>query len=645
MKAYKGILIVSAIAWAIITAGFIYLNTLYGAIAGGIGLVSLLVTLFFLISHSHKQQALMDQVFAKNRSAAYDIINDISVPSLLVDSKMRIAWRNEAFKAIYDGKDLLSVFPKYNQNAAAQQTVILGKNYQVMSIQLDRGSVARSLTFQYWLDRTEAAHYQRLYTEQMPYVMLVYVDNYEELTGDIQVQKSAVLAETERLVSELCRRHGGVYRRYENGRFLCIFEAQQVSVLEQNGFELMERVRKIDTGTSVTVSLSIAVGKAPRLNQSEEAARSAMELALGRGGDQAVVKEGTSYQFYGGKNQKEANQSRVKTRLFSKALHQLFENTGDVFVMGHKHSDMDCIGAALGIITCANHLGSNGYLILDASNVSIEDALRHIQKDASLSRCIVTPDQAMELLRPNSVLVVVDTQRASTTVSADLIDKFNHLVLIDHHRRSADYIETATLHLLESRASSASEMVTEVMQYFADGVRPSGFTCSALLAGISVDTKQFAFNVGSRTYEAAGYLRRHGADQGMVKQMFQNDLKSFVCCARTVENAQIRPSGIAISLCQGDTADSKLSAAQASDALLDIKGVIAAFVLGEDGDSISISGRSYGVVNVQVILEKLGGGGHLTMAGAQLRGVTMQQALSRLTECVEQYEQAASIRG
>lgn len=640
MKAYRGLLIFVAIVMVLICATFVYFNLLWGLIASALALVSYLVLFLSLMSLNKKQQAYMDQVFNENNSAAAGIINNVTVPALIVDDRAKVVWRNEAFKKIYNGNNLLEIFPQYKSKQAikAQQTVVSGNSYQVMNMPLLRANVNRILTFQYWLDRTEAAHYQRLYTEQMPYVALIYVDNYEELTSEIQVQCTAVLAEVERLVSALCKRQGGLYRRYENGRFLCIFEAKQVDLLEKERFSLMEQVRKIDTGSGTQVSLSIAVGVAPRLAQSEEGARSAMELALGRGGDQAVIKEGTAYRFYGGKNQQDTNQSRVKTRLFAKALNQLFENTGDVFIMGHKHSDMDCIGAALGIMTCANHIGSHAYIILDGPNTTIEDALKHMEKDGMASKCIVTPEQAVAMLKSNSVLVIVDTQRASNTVYPEIIRMVNHLVLIDHHRRSADYIENATLHYLESRASSASEMVTEVMQYFADGVRPTAFTCSSLLAGITVDTKQFAFNVGSRTFDAAGYLRRNGADLGVVKLMFQNDLSSYIHCSQTVERAMIRKSGIAVSWCDKNTPDSKLIAAQASDELLAIKGVKAAFVLGEDNDSIAISGRSYGNINVQLILEKLGGGGHLTMAGAQIKGVSIDQAKQRLIESIEEYE-------
>ncbi|MDO4543954.1 MAG: DHH family phosphoesterase [Clostridia bacterium] len=640
MKTYRGVLIFTGLALAILGGVMLFYDRIWGIATCAFALVSFVVLLLCLLGISKKQQAKMDTVFNDNREVAANVINLVSVPALIADERGKIVWRNEAFSKIYNGNLITEVLPQYKDklNVAAQQAVVLGSSYQIMNMPLERRHTARKLIFQYWLDRTEAVHYQRLYSEQMPYIMLVYVDNYEELTSDLQVQRTAVLAQVEKLVSDLCKRHGGVYRRYENGRFLCILEAKQLELIEKERFALMEQVRRIDTGSGMQISISVAVGVAPRLSQSEEGARSAMELALGRGGDQAVVKEGTAYRFYGGKNQKDTNQSRVKTRLFSKALHQLFENTGDVFIMGHKHSDMDCMGAALGIMTCANHIGSHAYIVIDGPNPTIADALSHMEKDGMASKCILLPEQAKAMIRSNSVLVVVDTQRASTTVCEELIGMVNHLVLIDHHRRSIDHIENTTLHYLESRASSASEMVTEVIQYFADSVKPTAFTCSALLAGITVDTKQFAFNVGSRTFDAAGYLRRNGADLGMVKLMFQNDLNSYIHCANAVERAAIRPSGIAVSLCDKKTPNSKLTAAQAADELLGIKGVTAAFVLGEDEDSVAISGRSYGRVNVQLILERLGGGGHLTMAGAQLKGVSIEQARDRLLGSIEEYE-------
>ena len=640
MKQYGGILIAYA-AIAALGAGAIALFTKQYSIALavlGAGLLWLGVMAVLLHRISKKQQAKMDRVFRENDSAVSVLAGNISIPCAIVDLSGRITWRNNAFASLFDGQDVHDVVPEFDGKNPIRtlQIELNGSNYQVMNMLIKREK-EKKLVLQYWIDRTEAAHYQRLYTEQRPYVAMILVDNYEELLSDTQIHSTAVLAEVERLIADLSKRLGGLYRRYDNGRFILVLEAKQMQQLEQEKFAPLEQAHRIDTGSSSAVSLSMGFGIAPRLAQSEQDARRALELALGRGGDQVVVKDGTDYRFFGGKRQHDPRQSRVKARLFSKALYQLFENSGDVFIMGHRNSDMDCIGAALGVVTCANHVGAHAYIVLDAVNTTIEDAVRTLEGSGAGS-LIITPEQAAEMMQENSVLVVVDTQRASVTVAPQLLQMTEHIVLIDHHRRSADYIDNATLHYLETRASSASEMVTEVMQYFADSVKPAAFTCSALLAGITVDTKQFAFNVGSRTFDAAGYLRRNGADLSSVKQMFQNDYESYVRCANVVERAKIRKSGIAISMCDKNAPDSQLLAAQAADELLGIRGVYAAFVLAETDEQVAISGRSYGQINVQVILERLGGGGHLTMAGAQLKGASSAEALSKLEEAIDWYE-------
>ncbi|MCL2695425.1 MAG: DHH family phosphoesterase [Clostridiales bacterium] len=640
MKVYRAINILIGVLLAGLCFAIGYFHLVAGIVACGAALLCVGVVLLLESRISKRQKHRMDQVLGDNKSAAAQLISFVAIPALVMDKEGRIVWRNEAALDLYDGKNIRGILPQYQPDRPtnALQTLYRGNSYQVMHMALKRPH-APDLIFQYWLDRTEAVHYQRLYTEQMPYFMLIYVDNYEELTGDQQLRRMAVMTEVERLIEETVNRIGGVYRRYENGRFLCLIEAKQLEQLEKERFALLDAAHRIETGTGAMVSLSLAVGVAPRLALSEESARSAMELALGRGGDQVVIKEGADYRFYGGKRQRDTGQSRVKARLFAKALHQLFENSGDVFIMGHRHSDMDCVGAALGIATCAMHIGSRAYLVLSGAGLTIADAVAHIESDNATRGLIVTPEQARAMLKPSSVLVVVDTQRASTSEAPELIELCQRVVLIDHHRRGADYIEKATLHLLESRASSASEMVAEVMQYFDEGVRPTAFTCSALLAGITVDTKQFAFNVGSRTFDAAGYLRRHGADLGTVKLMFQNDFSAYVACSNVVQHAALRESGIAVSVVPPETEGSKLLAAQAADELLSIRGVRAAFVLGRDGEVVFISGRSYGRVNVQLILEQLGGGGHLTMAGAQLPGATIDEARARLEALIEQYEE------
>ncbi len=643
MKQYSGILIAYGALLAV-GAGAIALFTKQYRIALGllgVGLIWMGVMALLLNNIAKHQQARMDRVFADNKTAVDSLVQNVSIPCAVLDLSGRIKWHNNAFSALTDASRVQEIAPDFDgeQPTRVLQVELNGSNYQVMHMLIQR-EYEHELVFEYWIDRTEAVHYQRLYTEQRPYVALIMVDNYEELLSDAQVHSTAVLAEVERLIADLSKRLGGLYRRYDNGRFLLILEAKQLQQLEQERFTLLEQAHRIDTGSSSAVSLSIGFGIAPRLAQAEQDARRAIELALGRGGDQVVVKDGTDYRFYGGKRQHDARQSRVKARLFSKALFQLFENSGDVFIMGHKNSDMDCLGAALGVMTCANHVGAHAYIVLDAVNPTIEDAVQTLERSGAGS-LIITPAQAADMMKADSVLCVVDTQRASNTVAPELLKCTEHIVLIDHHRRNADYIDNATLHYLETRASSASEMVTEVLQYFADNVKPSSFTCSALLAGITVDTKQFAFNVGSRTFDAAGYLRRNGADLSSVKLMFQNDFDSYVRCANVVERAKIRKSGIAISTVDKNTPSAMLVAAQAADELLGIRNIQAAFVLAETDEQVAISGRSYGQINVQMILEKLGGGGHLTMAGAQLKGATMEEAIERLEAAIDEYEREA----
>lgn len=645
MKQYRGLLIFLGVFLVAAAAVLVPFRQYWAALTVLIlGILLFGIVFLWLWMINDKQQKKMDRVFRENDSAVTLLMNEVTVPALIFDPQTgRIGWRNPAFAQIYSGKNITDLLETYNpaRPANSLQEVVGDNTYQIMNLVVPRRHGKR-LVMQYWLDRTEAAHYQRLYTEQRPYTALVYVDNYEDLTRDADIRSTAVLAEVERLVSELCERLSGIYRRYENGRFLMILEAIQAEQLEQEKFPLIEAAHRINTGTGTVVSLSMSLGIAPRLAQSEKDARQAMELALGRGGDQAVVKDGAEYRFFGGRRQQDARQSRVKARLFSKALAQLFENSGDVFIMGHKNSDMDCFGSALGIMTCANHIGRHAYIVIDGPNSMIEDALHRMEQDGSAAGLILMPEEAAQMIQSSAVLVVVDTQRASNTAAPELLHRTERIVVIDHHRRNADYIDNATLHYLESRSSSASEMVTEVMQYFADNVKPSSFTCSALLAGITTDTKQFAFNVGSRTFEAAGYLRKNGADLGQVKSMYQNDFISFKNCADVVARAEIRRSGIAVSYCEKTVPDSRLISAQAADDLLGIRGIKAAFVLGETSDLVSISGRSFGEINVQMILEKLGGGGHLTMAGAQIRGVTWQQAMERLMPLIEEYEKENS---
>ena len=350
-----------------------------------------------------------------------------------------------------------------------------------------------------------------------------------------------------------------------------------------------------------------------------------------------MVKRGANYAFYGGKRQVTTKNSRVKARLFAEALHQLMDTADAVFIMGHRLPDMDCVGAGLGIMRCAKSISCPAYFVLDESNASIDGAIEAMKENKAYRDTIKTPEQAAQMMRSSSLLIIVDTQRKSSLLSAELLEKAGKAVVIDHHRRAVDSIQNPTLNYLEAGSSSACEMVTEVIQYFDDGLKPTTFESGALLAGITMDTKHFSFNTGARTFEAASYLRRNGADNTTVKMMFQDDMQTYRNRAKVVENAIIMEQGIAISACPAGMEATNLIAAQAADELVNIKGIQASFVLAERGQVIYISGRSLGDISVQLILEKLGGGGHQSIAGAQLKDVTMDEAISRLTESINSY--------
>ncbi|MDL2258834.1 DHH family phosphoesterase [Eubacteriales bacterium OttesenSCG-928-K08] len=639
-KSPQGIFVPIAILCAALCAGLLYYSKLSAALGAGLSLIIILLCALVLRRHIREQDKQMNAAVIDNASAAGRLIAAVGVPCMIFHTDGRIIWRNNAMKKLYDSPTIKNL-PAACQPKSAHQSMMMeysGGAYQVVVIPVERERDAgRPLLFQYWLDRTEAEHYSRLYEEHMPYVALVYVDNYEELKSDLQYQRNTVLGEVERLIAETVSQIDGIYRRYDNGRFLLVFEAQHLARLEKERFSLLERVHKIETGSEQTVTLSIAIGAASRIAQADTDARNAMELALGRGGDQAVVKNGTNYSFYGGRKQLDASQSRVRTRLFAKALRQLIENSTEVFVMGHKQPDMDCIGAAMGLVRCSMQANRKPHIVLDQVNPTIQKAIDEIRANQTYAGILLSPESVKSMIRPSSVLIVVDTQRASTVIAPELLKSAGKLVLIDHHRRSADYIDNATLNYLESRASSSCEMVTEIMQYFQEGLRPTAFECSTLLAGITVDTKHFSFNVGARTFEAAAYLRQHGADISMVKLMFQDDRQTYADRVDTVRSATMLTKGIAISYCAPGVQNAALIAAQAADALISIRGIQAAFVLAATDSGISISGRSLGSVNTQMILESLGGGGHLTMAGAQLKDISMDEALAITKEAVLNY--------
>lgn len=628
---------------------FLFDHPVSAAIVFGLGVITFLIAFDASVKYRREARKELDDIFNNNSMAATGVINDLDVPCLLYMPNGRIIWRNAAFERIYRGNSLKEIKGgKIDLTAdITQQLDYQGRSFQLHNISVERdGGVKRSIGFQYWIDRTEATHYARLYTEHVPAVALIYVDNIDELAAGEGFAEDDMRADMERLIGEFAETVDGFCKRIDAMRFIVIFESSHIAELEAERFQaLFENSKKVFTGTNSAVSLSVAVGVEDRLAASDESARHAMELALGRGGNQAVVKKGTAYFFYdGGQKDTVSSRSKVKTRLFASALRQMMENSANVYIMGHDNPDMDCIGAALGLFRCAKIARANAGFILKEDNPMIETVCEEIRHNHLYGGFLVAPEKFQKTGRytdnhDRDMLIIVDTQRESTVAAPELLKLFKKKVVIDHHRRALDVIPDITLEFLEPNVSSASEMVTEIIQYFDSNPKLTGTESSALLAGISLDTRNFTQNTGFRTFEAAGYLRRNKASINAVKQMFKDDIQTYIDRAHIVESAVIHRREIAIAVCPDESG--ALLAAQAADTLISIKGISASFVLIDEGDGVKISGRSIGKINVQLILEMLGGGGHFNVAAAKLADVSLQEAMERLTAATDEYLERA----
>ena len=594
--------------------------------------------------------------------ATKNAVLSIPVPLVVIEAGGDITWYNPQFGELFQGEKLLErnihdFVPELtpsrfgdSRKESHHDLFFHNKWYQVLWTPVKTGNDSRKskvIFLIYWLDITEEHRIRALYQAQRIVIAHIRVDNYDEVLANTEdTRRAAVLAEIESGIAEWAVGIHAAWVKYDREKFIVVMEAQALKKLQKERFNILDRVRGIQAGNRIPVTLSIGVGlDAENPAQSSISALSAVDLALGRGGDQAVVKQGTKLFFYGGKSQGVEKRTKVKSRVIANALWELMEHSNTVFIMSHEIPDLDSIGSALGIYCCARHVGREAHIVLNKSNVSVEPLMKRLQEKEAYNGLFIRPEDAMEQMDHDTLLVVVDTNRPGFTEAPDLVRKAEHIVVFDHHRRSGDSIENATLTYLESYASSASELVTEVMQYFGENIKVNPLEADALLAGITMDTKNFIFKTGVRTYEAASYLRRLGANPTSVRQLFRDDMDTFVSRSETVKRATMIQQGIAMSECPPDTPNAQLIAAQAADSLLAIQGISASVVLCSTPEGIMISGRSFGSINMQLILEKLGGGGHLTMAGAQLGGISMEEGRQRVMDAVEEYLKEFSEEG
>lgn len=564
---------------------------------------------------------------------------DLDIPYALMDKKGIIAWRNRAFNGLVQKdrlskKDIHAMFenitPSDIENISDKADFhgeYQGKKYR---IRITRLYIEESFVYTVCLfDETDLVDL-RIQKENSKFVVgLMYMDNYDEAMESVEeVRRSLLEALIDRKINQYINGFNGIVKKLEKDKFFFIIKKEDLDSAISVRFDILEDVKTVNIGNEMSITLSIGIGYgSENLARNYELARMAMDMALGRGGDQAVVKTEDDIRYFGGKAQTVEKQTRVKARVKAHAFRELLENKDKVIIMGHKMLDMDAFGAAIGIWRIATHLNKKAYILRSDVNPSVKPMIEKFKAPEYPEDLFMSEEKALNSLTNDSLVVVVDVNRPSITEGPSLLKKAKNIVVLDHHRQSSEIITNATLSYVETFASSACEMVSEIVQYISDDIKIKTLEADAMYAGIVIDTQNFNVQTGVRTFEAAAFLKRSGADVTRVRKMFREDAADYLAKAEAIHNAEIYENYYAISECDSaNTASPTLVCAQAANDLLNIKGIKASFVLTLYNDIIYISARSMDEVNVQTIMEKLGGGGHRSVAGAQIKEGSIEDA-------------------
>ena len=601
----------------------------------------------------HSVRQYLDRVSGGIDTARSSNMLYAPLPMLVFDLNTgEILWGNDRFLALTELKEKMfealvsSVIPGFDghwmlegKREAPEPVVWNHRTYRVYGalshpdqLKGDHSMLATT----YWLDITESEQMRQTLDMTRPAVAILMIDNYEDLMKACpESKRSALLADIEGKLNDWCAGSGALLLGYDRDRYLFVMEEKDFAAYAEKKFDVLDAVRTVESG-GVTATLSIGVGRdGDSFESLFKNADLALEMALSRGGDQAVVKDRSNFEFYGGRSKTTEKRTKVKSRVMANALRELIDDARNVYVMGHKYADMDSLGAAAGICCISRRLGKKAQIVIDADNNAAHPVLRALQQQPEYAGVFVNGDAAFLHAQPDTLLVVVDTNRPDSVESEPLLESCTRVAVIDHHRRGSSYIDKMTLNYHEPYASSASELITELMQYLIEPADILKSEAEALLAGIVLDTKNFTNRTGGRTFEAAAYLRRCGADTQDVQRMFQSDLDAMVTRYAIMRQAEIYHGDIAI--VAADEAYDRVTAAKAADELLTIRGIRASFVMYRKDDGVYMSARSLGEVNVQVILEALGGGGNSTTAGGQAKGITVAEAKEKLLAAIDKY--------
>ncbi|MDV2581571.1 DHH family phosphoesterase [Alkalibacillus haloalkaliphilus] len=505
--------------------------------------------------------------------------------------------------------------------------------------------VKREEKLLYFFDRTTYSELETKYHNEETILSIIYLDNYEELTQAMDdTSKSHMNSQVTSILNNWSSDYGFYLKRTSQERFIAVMNREILEQLEATKFEILDEVRELISDQNVPLTLSIGIGRgAANLPELGEMAQSSLDLALGRGGDQVAIKnEHGKVKFFGGKTNPMEKRTRVRARVISHALRELVNESEKVIIMGHQMPDMDSIGSSVGILKMVQQNNKDGFIVFDPDgvNTGVQKLMDEIDDDESLADWFITPEQSLDIVSKNTLVVVVDTHKPSMVMEEKLLSRTEHVVVIDHHRRAEEFIEDPTLVYMEPYASSTAELVTELLQYQDGRVKLSTLESSALLAGIIVDTKSFTLRTGSRTFDAASYLRSKGADTVFVQKLLKEDLDVYIKRSELIKNATVYKEGVAIAKGNSGESYGPIIIAQAADTLLTMDGVQASFVISERKDGrVGVSARSLGDINVQVIMEKMNGGGHLTNAATQLEDTTIEQVEEQLRGIIDEYLQ------
>lgn len=634
----------------LISAFVLYFQFIFGIVSFILTFISFILVLYYIKNKNIEYEEDIRKYKDSLDNIASEVVYKMPFPVAVLNNKGRVKWYSPEFSELFSGSDIIGIDIN-SEISSFNITEVLKKGYGKVNWETkkfnylvyynvvkdeDNGDVNVII---YLIDNLAYSKLKKQYEEETLNSIVIYIDNYEDVRNNVKEDFKAILiAEMDKIIINYFSSLGAIIRKYDSGKYIVISNDIILQKIKHDKFSIIEKLKAIEISGNIKPTLSIGIGlggKNPFEKYKE--AQTALDMALGRGGAQIVFKNGEDLDFYGGKNNKGVERNKVKARVISQALENIIRESSEVFVMGHKNPDMDCFGAALGVMAICKELKKDCYMVLEDVPITIRNIYDRVRVgEPDYVDMMIPPEKAYDICRDTSSVILVDNSRTLSTEAPYLLDVTSKIVVIDHHRIGKDFVENPMLTYLEPYASSACELVTEIIYYMFEKIDLDKLIAESLLAGIVVDTKNFYYQTGVRTFEMASYLKRFGADSIAVKQLFKDNFNTIKLKSNVLSNAISYRNYICIGVFPEEIEESMLIAAQAADELLGVLDIECSFVLTIVSGQIHISGRSLGKISVQLILEKLGGGGHYTSAGARL-DCSMEEAIEKLKKAIDEY--------